>query len=98
MQQRVYLSSLINGRGEHRVTMDFSCLKTNDNPVIESFNGSLRDECLNIHWFLSLEDARALLNKSDFVSLPVAGCVFRQYARFQAYLLSSFCSALVPGP
>ena len=42
---------------------------------------------------------RALLNKSDFGQVsPVVGCVFRQYARFQAYLLSSFCSALVPGP
>ena len=41
----------------------------------------------------------ALLNKSDFGEVsPVAGCVFRQYARFQVYLLSSFCSALVPGP
>jgi putative transposase len=35
--------------------MDFSRPgKPTDNPVIESFNGSLRDECLNIHWFLSL--------------------------------------------
>ena len=25
---------------------------------IESFNGSFRDECLNINWFLSLSDAR----------------------------------------
>jgi hypothetical protein len=24
---------------------------------VESFNGSFRDECLNAHWFLSLEDA-----------------------------------------
>ncbi len=30
-----------------------------DNAHIESFNGSFRDECLNAHWFLSLEDARA---------------------------------------
>ena len=29
-----------------------------DNPYIESFNGSFRDECLNINWFLSLLDAR----------------------------------------
>lgn len=29
-----------------------------ESPFIESFNGSLRDECLNIHWFLSLEDAQ----------------------------------------
>ena len=31
--------------------------KPTDNPCIESFNGSFRDECLNAHWFLSLEDA-----------------------------------------
>jgi putative transposase len=44
---------------EHSVTMDFSRPgKPTDNPFIESFNGSFRDECLNIHWFLSLEDAR----------------------------------------
>ena len=29
------------------------------NAVIESFNGRLRAECLNSHWFLSLEDAQA---------------------------------------
>ena len=29
-----------------------------DNAFIESFNGRLRDECLNQHWFLSLADAR----------------------------------------
>ena len=28
------------------------------NAVCESFNGRLRDECLNQHWFLSLADAR----------------------------------------
>ena len=26
--------------------------------MIESFNGSLRSECLATNWFLSLEDAR----------------------------------------
>ena len=31
--------------------------KPTDNPFVESFNGSFRDECLNAHWFLSLEDA-----------------------------------------
>ena len=25
---------------------------------VESFNGTFRDDCLNLHWFLSLEDAR----------------------------------------
>ncbi len=46
------------------VKMDFSRLgKLTDNPFIESFNGSLRDECLNIHWFLSLEDAQEKLDR-----------------------------------
>ena len=29
-----------------------------DNAFVESFNGRLRDECLDSHWFLSLADAR----------------------------------------
>jgi transposase InsO family protein len=28
--------------------------------IIESFNGRLRDECLNQHWFLSRDEARAV--------------------------------------
>jgi len=28
------------------------------NAYIESFNGRLRDECLNANWFTSLSDAR----------------------------------------
>lgn len=44
---------------DHGVTLDFSRPgKPTDNPYIESFNGSFRDECLNLHWFLSLDDAR----------------------------------------
>ena len=44
---------------ENGVTLDFSRPGTpTDNPFIESFNGSFRDECLNVHWFLSLDDAR----------------------------------------
>ena len=43
---------------ENKVTLDFSRPgKPTDNPFIESFNGSFRDECLNVNWFLSLEDA-----------------------------------------
>ncbi|MEO0898097.1 MAG: IS3 family transposase [Bacteroidota bacterium] len=41
------------------VTLDFSRPgKPTDNPYIESFNGSFRDECLNTNWFMSLEDAQ----------------------------------------
>ena len=44
---------------DNGVTLDFSRPgKPTDNPYIESFNGSFRDECLNLHWFLSLDDAR----------------------------------------
>ena len=44
---------------ENKVILDFSRPgKPTDNAYIESFNGSFRDECLNINWFLSLEDAR----------------------------------------
>ncbi len=43
------------------VKLDFSRPgKPTDNAVIESFNGRLRDECLNQHWFLSLDEARAV--------------------------------------
>lgn len=44
---------------ENKVTLDFSRPgKPTDNPFIESFNGSFRDECLNVNWFLSLDDAK----------------------------------------
>jgi putative transposase len=32
------------------------------NAVIESFNGRLRDECLNQHWFTSVADARQIID------------------------------------
>jgi putative transposase len=32
--------------------------KPTQNAFIESFNGRLREECLNANWFLSLADAR----------------------------------------
>ena len=35
--------------------------KPTDNAWIESFNGTLRDECLNVHWFDDLTDARRKL-------------------------------------
>ena len=33
------------------------------NAYIESFNGRFRDECLNEHWFLSIEHARRIIEK-----------------------------------
>ncbi|MBO9680216.1 MAG: IS3 family transposase [Acidovorax sp.] len=45
---------------ERGVELDFSRPgKPTDNAAVESFNGRLRQECLNAHWFLSLADAQA---------------------------------------
>lgn len=35
--------------------------KTTQNGSIESFNGKLRDECLNQHWFRSVAEARNVI-------------------------------------
>jgi putative transposase len=35
--------------------------KPNQNAYVESFNGRLRDECLNEHWFISVAHARAVI-------------------------------------
>ena len=35
--------------------------KPNENAYVESFNGRLRDECLNEHWFLTLAHAQAAI-------------------------------------
>jgi len=32
-----------------------------ENAFVESFNGKFRDECLNEHWFVSLADAKAVI-------------------------------------
>lgn len=46
------------------VTLDFVRPgKLCENGFIESFNGRLRDECLNTHLFWSLEDAREKLEQ-----------------------------------
>lgn len=42
------------------VELDFSRRgKPTDNAFVESFNGRFREECLNAHWFWTLEDAKA---------------------------------------
>jgi putative transposase len=46
-----------------KVKLDLSrpC-KPTDNAIIESFNGKFREECLDQHWFLSLEEATQIFN------------------------------------
>lgn len=46
----------------HSVTLHFSRPgKPVDNAFIESFNGRLREECLNTNWFYGLDDAREII-------------------------------------
>ena len=35
--------------------------KPNENAYIESFNGKFRDECLNEHWFVTMAQARRII-------------------------------------
>jgi putative transposase len=44
---------------ERGVELDFSRPGTPTDSARGSFNGRLRQECLNAHWFLSLDDAQA---------------------------------------
>ena len=44
--------------GTRRRARPFRPGKPTDNAYIESFNGKFRAECLNQHWFLTLDDAR----------------------------------------
>ncbi len=47
---------------QHGVRLDFiEPGRPMQNGHLESFNGKFRDECLNQHWFLSLADARRLI-------------------------------------
>ena len=46
----------------HRVHLDFSRPgKPTDNCFIESFNGSFRDECLNVNWFERIDEAQRVI-------------------------------------
>ena len=46
----------------HGVQLEFSRPgKPTDNAFAESFNGRFRDECLDQHWFASLEEARRVI-------------------------------------
>lgn len=47
--------------------------KPADDAFVRSFTGRLRDECLNTHWFLSLDDASAKIEawrRDDTASRP----------------------------
>ncbi len=46
-----------------KVKLDFSRPgKPTDNAIIESFNGKFREDCLDQHWFLSLEETIQIMD------------------------------------
>jgi putative transposase len=52
------------------VTLDFSRPgKPTDNAYVESFNATVRLECLGRHWFLDLDDAREKVEEWRMESL-----------------------------
>lgn len=76
---------------ENQVTLDFSRPgKPTDNPYIESFNGSFRDECLNCHWFLSLNDAREKIEawRTDYNE-------FRPHSSLENLTPSQYCEKTI---
>ena len=43
------------------VALDFSGPgKPTDSSYVERFNGTLREECLNVHWFETIKEAREI--------------------------------------
>ena len=83
-----------------------------DNAAIESFNGRFRDECLNVHWFGSLEDAAAKIEawRQDYNEhhphRALEGLSPDEYARramikcgawaFSDHRASEFCGTIRP--
>lgn len=58
-----FTGHLVDLWGYHQDTrVDFSRPgKPTDNAHIETFNGSFRDECLNLYWFATLDEAKVLI-------------------------------------
>ena len=52
----------MRGPRQHGVQLHFiQPGKPVQNAFIESFNGKFRDECLNEHWFLTLQEAQVVI-------------------------------------
>jgi len=72
-----------------------------ENAYIESFNGRLRDECLNTNWFLSLKHARYVIEewRRDYNEVrphsSLKGFTPKEYAVMTAETLVQ--SELIPG-
>jgi hypothetical protein len=67
------------------VTLDFARRgKPTDNAFIESFNGKFRAECLNAHWFMTLDEARRKCEawgRSQATKRAILGLLFHDKMR-----------------
>src|SRR5947208_16015163 len=75
--------------------------KPQQNGYVESFNGKLRDECLNVSWFENLWDARrkiAAWQKEFNEERPHSSLGYQTPAAFARQLLPSSGSALRATP
>ena len=49
--------------------------KPTQNAYIESFNGKFRDECLNQHWFLNLNEAKVKSKHGEKITMKTGHIV-----------------------
>lgn len=78
---------------EHRVNQQFiEPGKPMQNGYVESFNGRLRDECLNEHWFRGVSEARRIIEqwRTDYNEIrPHSSLDNKTPAEYAAYLAES---------
>ena len=85
---------------ERGIELDFSRPgKPTDNAKIESFNGRFRQECLNQHWFLSLDDAKVKIEawrQYYNETRPHSALQWESPARFARQALQKASSEVIP--
>ena len=64
------------------------------NAFVESFNGKLRDECLNLHWFRSIRHAREEIARWRHHYNPERPHSALGYLSPQEFLMKTTASAL----
>lgn len=88
---------------EHCVKLEFiQPGKPVQNCFVESFNGRFRDECLNENWFISLDDARRIINlwKKEYNEIrehgSLGGLTPSEFARKRHSLRADTPSSVLP--
>ena len=69
------------------------------NGHVESFNGKLRDECLNTHWFTTLRQARSIVEnwRTDYNNVrPHSALGYATPKEFAKQSSASFAVQILP--